>query len=225
MSGTAAKIALVAALTACIALGLGAQAAADSLAPRGVGDAAGTVGRAGFSYLTGFRRFAAYNLWNRLEPQQHTYYGTTQVREQIFRLPTIALVSILDPEFEEPYYIAPYMLARRGLMPEARQLAEQGLEHLPLSGMVRIGYAEILADFADDIPEAARQADFAVVGNWRDDSERYFGYTIARSIYRRSGETTKVANIQKALDVIDARNPDRLPAGTEDENGDGIPDD
>lgn len=215
---------MVVALAACIALGLGAQAAADSFAPKGVGGAAGTLGRAGFSYLTGFRRFAAYNLWNRLEPQQHTYYGTTQVREQIFRLPTIALVSILDPEFEEPYYIAPYMLARRGLIPEARQLAEQGLQHLPLSGMVRIGYAEILADFANDIPEAARQADIAVIGDWRDDNERHFGYAVARSIYRRSGETSKAAYLERALEIIDERSPDQLPAGAHDHDGDGKPD-
>ncbi|MBA4370259.1 MAG: hypothetical protein C0418_01615 [Coriobacteriaceae bacterium] len=224
MTGTSAKVAFVAALAVCVALALVAQAAADSLAPSGVGGAAGTLGRAGFSYLTGFRRFAAYNLWNHIDPQQHEYYGGVALADQIYMMPTVALVTALDPEFEEPYYIAPYILARRGFIPEAKELAENGLEHLPLSGLIRIGYAQILADYAKDISAAARQADMAVVSDWRDDAERHNGYAIARSIYRRSGETSKSAYLEKAIEVIDSRSPEQLPAGAHDHDGDGKPD-
>ncbi|PKQ29104.1 MAG: hypothetical protein CVT60_07060, partial [Actinobacteria bacterium HGW-Actinobacteria-10] len=72
------------------------------------------VGRATFAYLSGLRIFAAQVLWNRIEPLFHEYYEAVPLREQLYMLPTLNAVNMLDPQFQQPYYIAPWILARQG---------------------------------------------------------------------------------------------------------------
>ncbi|MDA3935819.1 MAG: hypothetical protein PF636_02990 [Actinomycetota bacterium] len=204
---------------------LGGQAMADARTDSdGGADTTQAVGRAGFAYLTGIRTFAAASLWNRLEPQFHGYYGDIPLAEQMYMLPTIELVVMLDPEFEQAYYVAAWVLARRGDVDAGVELAQQGVDANPRAGLMRINLAEILLFMAHDEVGAVREVDVALQSEWTDALEKHQGFAIARGIYAATGETEKEAAVLEVLEVLDAELGDTLGPEAHDHDGDGVPD-
>ena len=102
---------------------LGAQALAAFSAPPGADrlDGSARSARTGFEYLGGLRKFAAAALWNRLEPQFHEYGNGKSIDQRLEFLPTMRLVQMLDPQFEQAYYVSAFMLVQnRPHAPSAR---------------------------------------------------------------------------------------------------------
>lgn len=191
------------------------------------------VGRAGFAYLTGLRQLAAAVLWNRLDPQYHDYYADQALVDQIQMLPTVKMVTMLDPELLEPYYVAAWILARRGEAEQAPELIEQGLElaaagveNNPRSGLLRVNYAQILWFYGDDLDEAAVQAEAALGADivWTDPIEQHDAYAILNSFYTNNGYPDRAQFIQEEIERLDAQIGDALPQGTHDHDGDGVAD-
>ncbi len=209
---------------ALVASLLAGQLAADSQAPvtaRG----AEALGRAGFAYFTGIRTFIAAVLWNRLEPIFHDYYEELPLEEQVQMLPTIRTVIMLDPQFGEAYYVAAWVLARRGEVETGLDIAKQGVENNPASGLLRLNYAQILYLFGDDLDEAVRQADIAVqTATWRDAIEQHDAYAAFGAIYRAAGLTGKDAFMRREIERLDEVIGDALPPDAHDHDGDGLPD-
>ncbi|MDZ4180371.1 MAG: hypothetical protein U1E29_14250 [Coriobacteriia bacterium] len=203
---------------------LAGQTAADAQAA-GSGRDTQAFGRAGFAYLTGVRTFVAATLWNRLDPIFHDYYGGVPIEDQLQLLPTIQMVIMLDPQFEDAYHFAAWALARRGDVDTGIDIARQGVENNPESGLMRLNYAQILALFTGDLEEAVRQADVAVESaTWRDAFEQHDGYAAFGAIYRAAGLNEKDAFIQSEIRRIDEQLGDALPPGSHDHDGDGTPD-
>lgn len=209
---------------ALVATLLAGQLAADLQAAypaRGVE----ALGRAGFAYLTGIRTFIAALLWNRLDPIFHDYYEQLPLEEQLQMLPTIRMVIMLDPQFEEAYYVAAWVLARRGDIQTGLDVARQGVTNNPTSGLLRFNYAQILYLFGDDLQEAVRQADIAVqTATWRDAIEQHDAYAVFGAIYRAAGLTEKDALMQREIERLDEVIGDALPPDAHDHDGDGLPD-
>ena len=103
---------------------IAAQAATDALVPvldEGTPEA---VGRAGWAYLTGLRTFAAAVVWNRLDPILHGYYGGVPLSDQVSIMPSIRMVTWLDPQFIDGYYVSAWVLAQRGDVDGAFEVAQ-----------------------------------------------------------------------------------------------------
>jgi hypothetical protein len=130
------------ALVACL---LGGQALVDGgVAAVSVTRIDATVGRAGFAYLTGLRRFAALLLWNRIEPQFHAYYADRPIKEQTFVLPNLRVIVALDPQFIQAYYVAPWVVQANDKVADALAIAREGVANNPRSGLLHSALAQIL---------------------------------------------------------------------------------
>ncbi len=216
---------------ACIALMLvvvlGGQALADTLAAETSFTATGdAMGRAGFAYLTGVRIFASAILWNRIDPIYHEYYGDLPLAEHTYMLPTIKIITVLTPDFEEAYNVGAWVVARRGLVDEALELARQGVENNPKSGLLATNYAQILFLFADDPEAALAQAEIAFSDDmeWRDLFEQHDSYAVLRTLFKTCGEPERSEAVMVEIERLDAELGDRLPPGSHDHDGDGVPD-
>jgi len=195
---------LVASLVAITLVG---QAATDALVP--ATQKAGTaeaIERAGFAYLTGVRTFAAAVLWNRLDGLLHDYYEGVPLDEQTYMMPSLNMAIALDPQLTGPYYVAAWVLARRGEVEEGLALAARGVENNPRSGLLRVNHAQLLALFTDDEAAAVAEAKTALGDNivWADLVERHDGYAFARAILLGAGETEWAAYVESRLAEIDA---------------------
>jgi len=184
---------------ALLAIILGAQALAVFSAPGGSTASTGAVlGQTGFEYLGGLRKFAAATLWNRLEPQFHEYGGGETIDKRLEFLPTMRLVQILDPQFEQAYYVSAFMLARIGRMPQALEVARDGIKNNPTSGLMRANYVQILliGDPVKNLPEAYAEAKSGIAPGiaWANDDDKFEGYGIFQAVFRLAGDK---ANAEK----------------------------
>lgn len=199
---------------------LGTQAAADSLAPEPLGGQGQIVGRAGFAYVTTLRRFAAAVLWNRLESQFHEYYAVP-LEQQTFMLPNTRVITALDPSLIQPYYVAPWILYRRGRLDEAFALAKEGARNNPDSGLLHSSLSQFY-EIEGRLSEAVVEADAAVAAaDWLDATEEWEGLARVRAVYERAGETTKSAALQPRLDGLDREIDGQEPEVPHDHDGDG----
>lgn len=210
-----------------LVLVLGGQSVADAaMSDSGFTATGEALGRAGFAYLTGVRTFAAAVIWNRLDPIYHEYYHDKVLADQTQALPMIKIVTMLDPQFEDAYNVGAWIVARRGLVDEALDLAKSGVENNPNSGVLRVNYAQILWLYGDDQEEVLRQADIASSAEvvWRDLFEQHDSYAILRTLYKDNGQTEKSEAVLAAIERLDLEIGDALPAGSHDHDGDGVPD-
>ena len=215
-------VAPVVALLLAVAL-LGVQAGADALAPA-AGEGQGAIlGRAGFAYVTTFRRFAAAVLWNRMEPQFHEFYGDAALKDMTFVLPNTRMVVALDPQLVEPYYVTPFILLERGRTDEAFALAAEGVRNNPDSGRLHASYAQML-QIGGRLDEAVKEADAAMEATWAGAAQAHDGLAMVRGVYQAAGETAKERAVVAELERIDAEHGDELPADGHDHDGDGRPD-
>ncbi len=206
---------------------LAGQAVADSIAFEdapftSTGDA---VGRAGFAYLAGLRTFAAAVLWNRLDPQYHEYYSNVELKDQIQMLPTAKLVTLLDPQLPEPYYVAAWVLARRGEVDAGLELAGLGVENNPHSGLLRVNNAQILWLYGD-MDKAVSEARAALGDDmvWDSPFDQHDAYVTVRVILDDQGYADEAQEVVRRIEEIDEVLGDEMPAGTHDHDGDGVPD-
>ncbi|HEX9094289.1 MAG TPA: hypothetical protein VF902_09940, partial [Coriobacteriia bacterium] len=175
------------------------------------------------------RSFAAYVLWNRLDTQQHEFYNGP-LKDQVYAIPTMSVVIMLKPDFAPPYYVLPWMLIQNGKLREGMDLARQGAENNPRSGLLRMAYAQLLSIKENDWEAAAKQADLALRSDtvWADDVEHWQELRIAEDIYLRVGQKEKAGQVAALLDALSARIDSTQPADalgqSHDHNGDGKPD-
>ncbi|MDY0087690.1 MAG: hypothetical protein RBS78_03985 [Coriobacteriia bacterium] len=204
---------LVIALLAFMLVG---QAAADALVPMTEKTATGrSVERAGFAYLTGVRTFAAAVMWNRLDGLFHTYYSGLPLDEQIYMMPTLNMVTLLDPQLTQPYYVASWILANHGELDEGLALAKRGVENNPSAGLLRVNYAQLLFLLTPDLDAAEEQAE-AALGDvvWMDLLEQHDSYAVILPIFKKTGNDARIDYVTNELSRLDAE-IDRLGLGVE----------
>ena len=199
---------------------LGGQTLADRAAPEAPNGAltGQAMGRAGFAYLTGLRKFAAAFLWNRLEPQMHEYYGEVGLGKMTFMLPSIKAIVTLDPQFVEAFYVAPQILIDSGVLPgvpsavaaarleAALDLAKEGAVNNPKSGIAVTSYAELLLTRAKDPTAALAYAERAMAPDmvWRTDEEQWDAMAVLKAVFEKNRLPGKEAEAQAVMDAIDA---------------------
>jgi tetratricopeptide (TPR) repeat protein len=184
-------LAVVVALLACL---LGGQAIADARVPARAGAITGAaMGRAGFAYLTGLRRFAALLIWGRLEPQFHEYYSTLTLKDETFLLPNMRVVTLLDPQFIQAYYMVPWILMDNGKLQDGFAVAREGVANNPDSGLLHTSLAQLLYLKTDDLKGAAAEADLAMRPDqsWFDATEQWQSMKIIADIFIKSGQPQK----------------------------------
>jgi hypothetical protein len=192
---------------------LAGQAATDALAPVGRASSGRSVGRASFAFLGGLRTFAAAVLWNRLEPQYHEYFTGVPFDKQVFVLPTVRVVVALDPQFEQPYFVASLLLARSGHETDGLRLARDGVAANPKSGLLISSLVQMIVIFEKDYRAAAAEADRGLAPGvrWSTLNDEYEGLAIFREAYKLSGQKAKhdktVALIQEVGARIDTTKP------------------
>ncbi len=210
-----------------LALSLGGQAIADQVEPTSGGaSTAEVVSQAGFSYLTGLRTYAAAVLWNRIEPILHGYYQGEGLKGQRYMLPTLSAVVMLDPQFEDAYYVGAWIVASNDEVESGIELARQGVEANPNSGRLRVGYAQMLETWGEDLEAAHEQAALAMSPDmeWRDGFEKHDSYAIIGAIMKLSEDAERAALVHAEIERLDLELGDSLPAGSHDHDGDGVPD-
>lgn len=224
MSGTrprGLKTAIVALL--CVALVLGGQAVAvGTRTDVPAGSATTALGRTGFAYLGGLRRFAAAVLWNRLDPQSHEYYEDTPFAKQTHMMPTFHIVTLLDPQFEQAYYLASWLAWTNISHTEGIGIARDGLAENPDSGMLITNLIQLL--FIDDARVNKPEIEVLVARilgaelQWLDDEAYFEGLVVSRdalNAYGRSAEAEAVA------DEMDGLRESGIGIGDHDHDGDG----
>jgi tetratricopeptide (TPR) repeat protein len=187
---------------------LGGQALADRAAPE-VPNGALTgqaLGRTGFAYLTGLRQFAAAFLWNRLEPQMHEYYGGVGLGRMTFMLPNVKAIVTLDPQFVEAYYVAPEILIESGNLQGGLDLAKEGVDNNPKSGLLLASYAQLIWTRGNDLQAALPYADRAMADDvvWRWDDEKWEGMAVVRAIFEKAGQPDKAAAAKAIQTAIES---------------------
>ena len=214
------RVALVL-VVAGLALVLAAQAIGGHVQV-GVGAAATgeSVGKAGFAYLTGFRTTIASLLWKSVDEQGDAYYAGADLGDQKYLVPTVRLINWLVPGWEEPYYVAQWVIARQGKPAIALEMTAEGLANNPESGLLRYSYAQLLDLFFNHDPSAYQWALKTVAADtkWRNVSEKLTGWAIARDIFKRHGDTARyeaAARMFRELQKPDAKlSPSEIaPAG------------
>lgn len=200
-------IVIVAALV-CVLFAGSALAAASSPAG-GLASTGRVMGQTGFAYLGGLRTFAAAVLWNRLEPLYHGYYGEKEIAQLREFLPTMRLVQTLDPQFEQAYYNAAWIVSRRGSPADALTIAREGVVNNPKSGLLHANLVQILLmqDKQKHLDEAYKSAVFGIGPDalWANDDDRYEGYGIFRTVFKLKGDTATVDAINTALERLAAQ--------------------
>lgn len=189
------------ALVLVLALFGGQSLAAASAPPGGVSSTGRAMGQAGFAYLSGLRTYAAAVLWSRLDPIYDTYYtsrGTGQLKEF---LPSMRLVQTLDPQFEQVYYNAAWMLYRRGQKAEALSIARDGVANNPRSGLLLANYVQILL-VEDKVGNYQEAFKYSVIGlgptaTWANNDDKFEGYGIFRTVYQLNGNKAMVDKINR----------------------------
>jgi hypothetical protein len=217
------RIALTVAV--CTVVLLGVQRLAVPLRDAGTLELGTSVGRTGFAYIGGVRRFAAAVLWNRLDPQFHEYYSGTSLSEQTYMLPTIRMVTALDPQFEQAYYIGSWMVKEAVSAEEGLAFARRGLAANPRSGLLHTNLIQIL--FSEDKDahrpeiEALTQSVLTEDLTWMDDEAIYEGLSTARNVLDSYGRTEEARRLDDALTRMRESGVD---IGDHDHDGDGIQD-
>jgi hypothetical protein len=205
---------------------LGGQALASASAPPGgVASTGRVMGQTSFAYLGGLRTFAAAVLWNRLDPLFDGYYHDRPVDEIVMFLPTMRLVQMLDPQFEQSYYNSSFIIARQGRMDDALDIARLGMKNNPGSGLMLANYAQLLLmqDKQANMPELLELAEQAIQPEirWANADDRFEGYGIFRTVFDLAGNQPMVDALQKAQDALkqqgagSAEGADELPTGGE----------
>lgn len=200
------------------------QAAAHAVAPQTPVTSTGeALGKTGSAYLSGLGRFAAAVLWNRLEPQYHDYYEDVALSEQVFILPSIRMITILDPHLEQPYGLGSFVVARRGDTDIAIELARRGIEKNPQSGYLRANLAMVLMydDKVKNLPEMVELAEIGLGPDirWSSEEDLYDGLVMFRTTYELAGNQTRVAQINGALEKL--RSSESFAETDHDHDGDG----
>lgn len=221
MLATRNRVLLVAAL--CVLLIFGGQALGSASAPPAGSEAAASVGRAGFAYIGGLRRFAAAVLWNRLDPLSHEYYEGESLSKQTFMMPTFNMVTILDPQFEQAYYLASWVAHSQVSEEYGLEVAREGLERNPRSGMLTMNLAQLL--FIQDA-DGNRAEVMSLVERimtdtelvWLDDETTYEALVVARDAFSHYGDPATSARIEQALERLRSEG---FGAGDHDHDGDG----
>jgi hypothetical protein len=190
------------------ALLFGAQALAGATAPAGgVASTGRLLGQTSFAYLGGLRTFAAALLWNRLEPIFDGYYGSFDSSFQTF-LPTMRLVQVLDPQFEQSYYVTSFWMQRTGRSAEALRVAEDGLKNNPKSGILHANLAQLLfiQSKGKVSPRLLAIATEGVGPNvtWANSDDQFEGYGVFRAIFDHTDNKAASKAIRAAQAVMKA---------------------
>lgn len=200
----------------------GGQFAALATAPAGYSPTGKSLGSAGFSYLASFRIFAAATLWNRIDPLFHTYYGGIPLDRQKFMLPTMRMVTWLDPQFVPAYYVASWVVYRSEGPSQGLAIARDGLANNPRSGVMLSNLAQLLfiEGFQKNRPELLALSKRVIASDtvWATEEDRFEGVAVVRDIFKRAGDTTLSAQLSAELDRMRARG---IGTGNHDHNGDG----
>jgi tetratricopeptide (TPR) repeat protein len=186
---------------------LGAQAVGSASAPPGgVASTGRLLGQTSFAYLGGLRTFAAAVLWNRIDPQFHAYYHENLDKSYVVFLPTVHMVLALDPQFEQGYYVASFMLAKMGHLDQGIALAEQGLRALPNSGLLRSNYIQLLRA-QNDVGNRAKMLQQAKLGlaptaRFANIDDEFEALGVFRSVFIEASDTATVNAIDKAQERL-----------------------
>lgn len=180
------------------------------------------VGRAGFAYLGGLRTFVAAVLWNRIDPLLHGYYNGVPLDDQTYMIPTLRLITALDPQFEQAYSLAVWLVFKRVGEEEGIEIARSSVEENPRSGMLRTGLAQVLLFHGDEADEDEMRdaAEFIVSDRavWFDDYSRFEGYAAAATVFKRLG---MIEEREKALAELEKMRLSDAEVGDHDHDGDG----
>lgn len=217
------NISMILAAVLLIAVLVGSQAMGTSVAPAVAGDTAGrALGRAGFAYLGGLRTFAAAVLWNRIEPVFHSYYDGVPLAEQKYMVPTLYLVTVLDPQFVQAYYLSSFMVGEMVSPDTGIELAREGVANNPRSGLLHANLAQLLyvQDKQAHRDEILKHASAALADDavWADDEERYEGYILVARMVETMGFQENADKIDAVLEKMRANG---LGRGDHDHDGDG----
>jgi hypothetical protein len=223
MSGMSIRDTRLLLAAAMVVLLFCAQALAVMTAPAtGVSSTGRVIGQAGFQYLGGLRTFAAAVLWNRIEPQFHEYYGGVSVSRQTYLVPSLKIITLLDPQFAQSYYISSYVVTKNVGPNEGIAIAREGLANNPRSGLLRANLVQLL--FVQDKVKnsAAIVAGARLVMQddsiWTDEEDMYEGYAIAAHVLEDRGDQ---AGAKAAYAVLDKLRAAGAGQGSHDHDGDG----
>lgn len=180
------------------------------------------VGRATYAYLGGLRKFAAAVLWNRIEPLFHEYYSEVPLSQQVYVLPTLYMVTVLDPQFTGAYYVASWVVSKNQGPDAGIALARTGVSNNPDAGLLHANLAQLLVLRGDhaDLPEIGALAERIVSADvvWFDEEERFEGFAIARDAFSLSGDAAAALAIDEELEAMRAQG---TGLGDHDHDGDG----
>lgn len=223
LSGTRKELALAA---CALVLLLASQALIASAAAPAAGAGAGAaLGRAGFAYAGGLRVFAAAVLWNRIEPVFHDYYSGVPLTKQTYMMPTLRMVTALDPQFEQAYYLASWLVFDTVSTEDGIDVAREGFANNPDSGMLAGNLVQVLfVDGAQEHRAEIEQLIDRILTSkmaWFDDDAKYEALAIVRDPLREYGRTSEADEIDRLLEQM---RESGVGLGDHDHDGDGVQD-
>lgn len=212
-------------IAALVLVLLACQAVAEMNAPpQGTSNAGRSIGRAGFAYLGGLRTFAAAVLWNRVDPLLHEYYDGVRLEKQTYMMPTLRLVTALDPQFQQAYYVASWIAYKRVSPAAGLEIAQAGVDNNPRAGLMRANLVQLLylQNRVKNDKVIRRNVDMILSKGpltWADQDEYYEGLALTVQPLESEGRIRLADQVRAALSQMRAQG---VGAGSHDHNGDGI---
>ena len=121
------------------------------------------------------------------------------------------IVQALDPQFEQTYYVAAFMLARNDRWPQALELAREGIANNPKSGFMRANYVQLLLmqDPEKNLREMLEQTQQALDPQmtWGTPDEQFEAYGTFRTVFKLAGDTAADAELAAAQKEIKEQDP------------------
>jgi hypothetical protein len=201
---------------------LGGQALATATAPPQYSSTGRTMGRTGFAYLTGLRTFVAATLWNRIDPLFHSYYRGIPLERQRYMLPSLRIVTWLDPQFVNAYSIASWVVFQGMDRTKGIAIAREGLANNPNSGTMAANLAQLLfIDGFDKHKGELRVLSKQVLSHsalWTDKEARFEGIAVVRDYFAKVGDKAASAELDAELARLRLQG---IGQGDHDHNADG----
>ena len=187
---------------------LGGQYVCDLTRPKNIGgtELSETLGKAGFSYLTGIRKMTAYFLYNRLDVIHDTYYHGIGMKNHLHLIPELHIIQKLNPEIIPVYYLQSHILASNDKMEDAIEFNNIGIKENPESGLLLAN--QITLYYQRDGEETEEDVELLAEKGIQDDiryidtEDAFFSLAIFRDTYENLGREDIVEKIKHDLNNL-----------------------
>ena len=169
-----------------------------------VSPAPAQAARSLWRFLGGVRSIAAAYLWIKIDEIHHAYYGDIHREQEL--IPLYRLVTWLDPQWEDAYFVGSYLLYIYKRPKESLAFAEEGVKMNPRSAKLYYSLGQI--QFLQKKYEDAEKSLTKAVECSKNPTERAACLLLLTQVYRKMGDHEKAQKVWEEYLEVRAQLPE-----------------